>query len=68
MGLPKRMSLIYNIKHCYAIRLKFGEKYLTFLNKFLTNLYAKQKPVSAMQSKKIYFYIVVISRQLLLLS
>ena len=29
------MKLIYNARYCYAIRLKFGEKFLTFLNKLV---------------------------------
>ena len=29
------MRLIYNVRHCYAILLKLGDKFLTFLNKLV---------------------------------
>ena len=31
MDLSSRMRLIYNVRHCYLICLKFGDKLLTFL-------------------------------------
>ena len=40
MDLSIRMKIIYNVRHCYAIRLKFGDKFLTFLIK----LVLKRKP------------------------
>ena len=35
MDPPIRMRIIYNITHHYAIRLKFGDKFLTSLTKLL---------------------------------
>ena len=33
MGLSFRVRIIYNVKHCYTIRLKFGDRFLTsFIN------------------------------------
>ena len=29
------MKIIYNVRHCHAIRLKLGDKFLTFLIKLL---------------------------------
>ena len=29
------MRIIYNVKRCYAVRLKFGDKFLTLLIKFV---------------------------------
>ena len=29
------MRIIYNVRHRYAIRLKFGDKFLTFLTKLV---------------------------------
>ena len=58
------MGVIYNVKHRYTVRMKFGDKFLTSL----TKLVLKRKPVSAPQSKKIYFHIVVSFRHLLSLS
>ena len=33
MDLSTRMSVMYDIKHCYAIHLTFGDKLLTSLTK-----------------------------------
>ena len=33
MDLSIRIRIIYNVRHGYAIRLKFGDKLLTFLTK-----------------------------------
>ena len=33
MDLSIRMRVIYNVKHRYEIRLKFGDKFLTSLTK-----------------------------------
>ena len=35
MDLPIRTSVTYNVKHRYAIRLEFGDKFLTFLTKLV---------------------------------
>ena len=58
------MRIIYNIKDRYVICLKFGDKSLTFLAK----LVLEGKLVSSLQSKKIFFYIIVSFRHLLSLS
>ena len=51
MVLSIRMRIIYNIKHRYAICLKFGDKFLTFLTKL----------VPEKESQYIYiFYIYII--------
>ena len=55
------MRVIYNVNHHYVIRLKLEDKLLTTLNK----LALVQKKVSALKSKKIYFYIAVSFRHLL---
>ena len=49
-----RMETIYNVKPRYAIRLKFGDKFLTFLTK--SELEVKVSSI-CLQSKKIYFHI-----------
>ena len=35
MDLSIRMRAIYNVQHCHAIRLKFGDKFLTSLTKLV---------------------------------
>ena len=35
MDLSFQMRIICNAKHCYAIRLKFGNKFLTSLTKLV---------------------------------
>ena len=35
MDLPIRMRIIYNVKNCYPIHLKFGGKSLTSLSKLV---------------------------------
>ena len=49
------MAVFDDIKHRHAICLKFQERFFTSLSM----LGFKPKPVSALQSKKIYLYIVV---------
>ena len=63
MDLPVRMRISYNLKHRYVICLETGEKFFTSLAKLVT----EAKPNIYSQSKKMYFYIVVIFRHLLLL-
>ena len=41
------MKSIYNVRYCHAIRLKFGDTFLTSLTKFVL------EPASALQSNKI---------------
>ena len=40
VDLPIRMRIIYDVKHRYAIRLKFGDKFLTFLTKLVLKMKA----------------------------
>ena len=35
MDLSIQIGIIYNVRHHYAIRLKFGDEFLTFLTKLL---------------------------------
>ena len=35
MVLPNQMRIIYNVKHRYVIRLKYGDKFLTSLTKLV---------------------------------
>ena len=49
MHLSNKIKIICDVRHRYAIRLKFGDKFLTFV----TNLVPKGKPVLALQSNKI---------------
>ena len=55
MDLSTQIGIIYKIKPREAVPLKLREKFLTSLTKLL---YLKWKPVSALQSNEIYFYIV----------
>ena len=48
---------MYNVNHHFAIRLKFDDKFVISLTKLLLKAKAN---VSSLQSKKIYFYIVVL--------
>ena len=41
MDLSTRMRVIYNVKHHYAIRLKFGDKLLTSLTKLVLQAKAR---------------------------
>ena len=55
MDLPIRKRIISNVKHRFAIRLKFGGKFLASLIKLV--LEAKASVCST--TKKYYFYLVV---------
>ena len=35
MNLSIRIEIIFNVGHCYVIRLKYGDKCLTFLTKLV---------------------------------
>ena len=64
MNLFTRTEVIYKVKHRYAIRLKFGDKFLTSLIKLV--LPVKASICSTVE--EIYFYIVVSFQHLLSLS
>ena len=51
------IRVMYNVNHRFAIRLKFDDKFVISLTKLLLKAKAN---VSALQSKKIYFYIVML--------
>ena len=53
MDLTIQMRIFSSVKHGPTICLKFGHKFFISL-KMLYGL--KQKPVSALQSNKIYFF------------
>ena len=40
MDLSIRMRAMYNVKHCYAIRLNFGDKLLSSLTKLVIEVKA----------------------------
>ena len=48
------MAIIYNVKHHYAIRLKFGEKYLNSLTKL--ELEAKVSICSTIKENLLLYY------------
>ena len=49
------MRIIYNVRHCYARLLKFGDKVLASLTKYVL----KPKASICSESKKMYVYIVI---------
>ena len=53
MDLSVRMRIIYNVRHRYAIRLKFGDKFLTFLNKLV--LEGKANICSAIKENQLLY-------------
>ena len=54
MVLSIRMRTFHNVEHSHAIYLKFGDRFFTFQSK----LELQAKAVSALQSKKVFVYIV----------
>ena len=54
MDLLIPMTIIYNVKHHYAIRLKFGEKYLNSLTKL--ELEAKVSICSTIKENLLLYY------------
>ena len=64
MDLPIRMRIIYNVKHCYVILLKFGGKFSISATKYILEAKAS---ICSIIKEKILFYITVSFRHLLLL-
>ena len=62
MDLSIRMRVIYNVKHRYEIRLKFGDKFLTSLTKSVL----KVKASISSTVKESLLYIVQSFRHLVL--
>ena len=54
MDLPIRIGIICNMKYRHAIRLRFGDKFLTSLAK----LVLEAKPSICFTIRKTYFYII----------
>ena len=64
MDLSIRMWIIYNVKHCYVIRLKFGDKFLTFLTKLAlegkASICSKTKENIVLYCRKFSAFVVVV--------
>ena len=58
MNISFRVRVIHHVNHRYGIRLKFGDQ-LTSLTKLV--LEAKANIFTSLQSRKIYFHILLLS-------
>ena len=64
MDLSIRMRIIYDVRHCYAIQLKFGDKFLTFLAKLVlegkASVCSKIKENLLLYCRKFSAFVVVV--------
>ena len=58
------MRVMYNVKRCYAIRLKFGDKFLTSLTKLVleakASIYSTIKENLLLYCRKFSAFVVVV--------
>ena len=58
-----RMKIIYNVKYCYAIHLKFGDTFLTSLTKLVFELKASicstSEEVILLYCRKFWAFVIV---------
>ena len=64
MDLSIRMTVIYNVKHRYAIHLKSGDKFLTALTKLVpyakVRIYSTIKENLLLHCRKFSAFVVVV--------
>ena len=64
MDLSIRIRVTYNLKHRYAIRFKFGGKFLTSLNKLVleekASIYSTIKENLLLYCRKFLTFVVVV--------